>query len=198
MRGRLGAVTKDSVNKIVEKLDDAAEGEEVTVGKIIEKFGKRTYGPLLFVIGLISLSPLGAIPGASLLFASLIIILMAQFIFRSGAPWIPDWIKNACVNSDRFTSGLDKIRPTLGKLDGLVRERLTALSEPPWSYGMALIAILLALVMYPLALVPWGVAPPSFALCMIGLGIATRDGVILIIGWIIAVAAMAAAAWLLL
>ncbi|MEQ8653887.1 MAG: exopolysaccharide biosynthesis protein [Kiloniellales bacterium] len=191
-------MSKGSIKEIVDKLDEAAEEDEVTVGKIIQQFGNRTYGPLLFVIGLVSLSPLGSIPGASIFFASLTILLMAQYLFRSGPPWIPGWIERASVDSERFSNGLDKVKPALGKVRNLVRERITQLSQPPWSYGLAIIAILLALIMYPLALIPWGVAPPSLALCMIELGIVTRDGVLLIIGWLGAIAAMAAAVWLLI
>jgi len=42
-----------------------------SVGDLLHVFGRRAYGPVLFVIGLIALSPLGAIPGASVVCATL-------------------------------------------------------------------------------------------------------------------------------
>jgi len=190
-------VENQGISDILDKLGKASDGERVSVEDVFAAFGRRSYGPILFVIGILSASPLGSIPGASIVFGSLTIVLMGQFLVRSGTPWIPDWIEHRSVGAKRFRSALEKIRPTLGRIDKVIGPRMTALAQPPWSKALAVLAIVLALTMYPLALVPWGVLPPSLALALIGLGLAAGDGLLLLLAWGASLASLACLYYLL-
>lgn len=190
-------MAEEGVADILDKLGEAGKGETVSVADVLQAFGRRAYGPLLFVIGLISFSPIGAIPGASLFFGTLTILLMGQFVVRSGSPWVPGWIERRAVGAKRFRQALSKARPWLTRIDALLDQRLTQLADPPWSKLLGGVAILAGISMFPLALVPWGVMLPSFALAVIGLGIAARDGLLLLAGWL-AVAGTFASLWYLL
>ncbi len=176
------------IAKILDRLSEAADGETVSIGDIFEAFGSRSYGPLLFIIGSISFSPIGAIPGASIFFGSLTILLMGQYLFGRSSPWLPGWMRRRSVGSKRLNKAIEKVKPVLDRADGVIRTRLEPLAEPPWSQALALVAILIAATMYPLALVPWGVMVPSLALAMIGLGFAAKDGLLLLVAWFLAAA----------
>lgn len=186
-----------SISEVLDTLHKTACGSRTSVDDVLNAFGRRTYGPILFVIGLVSLSPVGAIPGASILFGSLIVILMAQYIVRDAAPWVPGWIRRRSVPSDKAQAAVDKLNPYVERIERVVHPRWHALTIPPWTYVAALICIGLALTMYPLALVPWGVMPPSFAIAVLGLGMISGDGLLIAIGIAASVAALAAAIWLI-
>jgi len=49
----------------------------------------------------------------------------------------------------------------------------------------ALLAILLAITLVPLGVVPFGVVAPAFIIGLLGLGITARDGVLIIIGFVL-------------
>ncbi len=186
------------VRAIAEQMMEAAERDDVSVKDILDGFGRRSYGPVLFVVGLLSLSPIGSIPGASIIFGVLIILFMAQYLVHDRAPWFPSWITDRHVDAEDFRKGVSRIAPYLYWLGRLTKTRLTNLAEAPWIYVVALTVIAHGLTMFPLALVPWGVAPPSLAIAVFGLGIATRDGVMLLFGFAfsaLAIAVVAAVVW---
>ncbi len=181
-----------SISDVLDGVVDATEGGEVSIDDIFNAFGRRAYGPILFVIGVISISPIGSIPGASVFLGSLIIVLMAQYIVRDDAPWLPQWILKRRVGSKQAREAIEKVRPFFQKMERFVRPRFVYLNKPPWTYLNALCAILLALTFYPLAFVPWGVLPPSLGIALLGLGMMTSDGLILGIGLTVSLAGIVA------
>ena len=91
-----------SISEVLDKLSETANennGDKTSVNDVMEAFGRRAYGPFLFVVGVLSASPLGSIPWASILFGSFVIIMMVQYIVRQGAPWVPAWIRNRSISS---------------------------------------------------------------------------------------------------
>ena len=53
-------------------LIDAADGDELRVEDLLEAYGTRSFGPLIAILGLIALSPIGAVPGIPALLGLLI------------------------------------------------------------------------------------------------------------------------------
>ena len=49
----------------------------------------------------------------------------------------------------------------------------------------ALLAILLSITLVPLGVVPFGVVAPAFIIGLLGLGITARDGVLIIIAFVL-------------
>lgn len=194
------AEARMSISEVLDKLSETADeknGDKTSVNDVMEAFGRRAYGPILFLVGVLSASPLGSIPGASILFASLVIIMMVQYVVRQGAPWVPAWIRNRSISSKKTREGAEAVKPHLERVERVVRARYDALTHPPWTYVSAALCILLALTMYPLALVPWGVMPPSLALAIIGLGMMSSDGLLIGAGLVASVGALFATALLL-
>lgn len=61
----------------------AVGNDQVTLAAILAVIGRRAYGPLLLVIGLISISPLTAAPGATWLAATVTLALSLQWRWRA-------------------------------------------------------------------------------------------------------------------
>lgn len=193
--GRMAEQGK-SITDVLDTLCETASGGETSVDDVLNAFGRRAYGPILFVVGVVSLSPVGAIPGASILFGSLVALLMIQYILRDDPPWIPHWIRDRSVPGDRAAKAVGKVKPYFEKLETFIRPRGHALVQPPWTYIAAAVCIGLSLTMYPLALVPWGVMPPSLALALFGLGMMSADGLLIGIGLALSCGAFALTVWI--
>ncbi len=184
-----GALT---VSEVFARAVEAAEGPTVSVGAILRSFGARAYGPLLFVVGVIMVSPVGAIPGAPAVCVLLVMLLMGQSVVRRGPPWIPRRLARVEIDSGRLRHALEKTLPWFHRIERVVRPRLTGLVRPPLTHLWALACILIALTMLPLGFVPFGAAVPALALAIIGLGLMSLDGVLVLAG----VAVSGAAFWL--
>jgi hypothetical protein len=180
---------KDVFTTVADTAETTDDGK-VSVGDIFDVFGARAYGPLLFVLGVVMLTPLGAIPGAPLFSTILVLLLMGQALLREGAPWVPDRIRSISFEGTRLRAGLSKALPYFEWLDWIIRPRLTALLKPPLVRFLFLCCIFIALTMIPLGFVPFGVVVPSLSLAIIGLGMTNSDGVLVICGVAIAGAAM--------
>jgi hypothetical protein len=168
-----------SVAGILARLAALAGDTRVSVGTLVDALGQRTYGPLLFTIGVIALSPLGAIPGASVICATLIVLTAVQMSLRAHAPWLPDRLRRLDVDGARGRRAIAVMAPRLRWLDRLARPRWHWLLAPPLSHAVALGLCLLATLMYPLALVPFGVMPVAAAVTVIGLGLLCTDGLVI-------------------
>ncbi|MBK1667854.1 hypothetical protein CKO28_07380 [Rhodovibrio sodomensis] len=178
----------DSIKGTLQALKRAAEAERVSLGTLIDQLGQRTYGPLLFTIGLIAMSPIGAIPGASVVCATVVVLLAVQMSFGSRAPWVPGMLRRLEVDGDLSRRSIRRVEPYLRWLDRVTRARWTALLSRPALHAVVLGLCTLAVLMYPLALVPWGVFPVAGAITVIGLGLLTADGLLTALGLALALA----------
>ena len=181
-----------SIHGVFRRAIEAADGPTVSVGAILRAFGARAYGPLLFILGVLMVSPVGAIPGAPVICVVLVTLLMGQSILRRGPPWIPGRLARIEIDSARLRHGLERTLPWFRWLERVVKPRLTGLIRPPLSHLWAVACILIALTMLPLGFVPFAAAIPALALAIIGLGLMSADGVLVLAG----VGVSAAAFWI--
>ena len=185
-----------SAKELVEKIEETAQGEDkLTLGEILHVAGTRSYGPLLLIPGAIAISPVGAIPGMSVLTGTLIILIAGQLVLGRHKPWVPAILLNIKVPAKRVRASVEKAEKPARKLDKLLGARLTILCVPPWSALPALACILLAATFYPLALVPFGVTAPSAAVILLALGLTLRDGAVVLVGVAGALGSAAFAVW---
>lgn len=174
---------------LLDTLKDASDDDKTSVSQIMDAVGHRSFGPLLFVIGLIAVSPVGAIPGASLFLAALAILIAGQMIWGAAHIWIPDQIENRSVSSSRLRDGIEKIRPALGYVGTVIKPRLQYVLQNPMPKVAAALAILLALSMVPLVIIPGGVVPAAIAMMLLGLALTSRDGLLFILSAVISLGA---------
>ncbi len=174
------------LTNVVDRLLDQIEGETVSVGNVVDAFEDRSIGALCTIIGLIAASPLvGAIPGMSILTAALIMLAAGQFVFGRKQPWIPDTLRKRSIDRQTLEKGVKKARPYAEWIDRYIKPRLN------WLVGsrvqrrlIAAFMCILALVMIPLALVPWGVLPPALGVIVFGIALLGRDGAFAAAGYL--------------
>lgn len=182
---------------LTEVLDDVveeAEGERITLKEILQTFGARSFGPLILFLAFVAVSPIGMIPGMSMITGALLMIVCGQLLCFRTYPWLPAKLTSKEFSREKLTKTMEKARPWALKLDRILKERLVFLSEIPLLQVSALICFLLAITFFPLAFVPFGVLAPGLAILIFGLGLTVRDGFVLLLAF----ALTAAAVWVML
>ena len=174
-------LSKTPLTDLIDEIVADAENGALTLGAILDDLRDRSYGPLFFVLGLIILLPIGAIPGVPIVIGVILIILSAQFVFGLHHPWMPDRFRHLSVSEEKAKDARRRVGPTLRFLDHLVDERLSWVVSKPLRIFAALSIMFLSLTMIPLEIVPFGVAVPGAAIAAFGLAITARDGLVMLI-----------------
>jgi hypothetical protein len=170
-----------SANQIIEDAK-AAQGKWVTLGAIVEAIGYRSYGPIYVLTGLISLTPLGALPGSPTATGAVVLLIAVQQFLGHHARWLPNCVKTLSIQHDRYERALDRAQRLSQWFDKLTRERLTQLVTKPMQRLIAIVVMLLGLSFLPFELLPFGADIPAIALLLIGLGLTSNDGLFVILG----------------
>jgi len=176
----------DLISSIERMEQDASR---VSVDDVVHAVGRRSFGPLLLVAGLITLTPIiGDIPGMPTLMAALVLLVSVQLLAGSEAFWLPRWLQKRSLSRQKFDKGIQLMKKPARWIDGLLRVRL------PWLTGYigirvtALMCLLIALAMPPMEFIPFSANGAGLALTLLGLGLVARDGIVLLLGFVLFVA----------
>ncbi len=182
------------LDQIGERVRNDPTPESLTLREVIDAVGRRTYGPLLLVIGLFAISPVTAIPGLTWVSAALTLVVAGQMALGLRRIWLPSSALNAKLPRETVLRSLEGTRPWARRIDAVLKPRLTFLTYPPFVNLIALLVIAAALITFPLGLIPLAPLAPGIAVVFFGLGMAARDGLWLGLG----LAMLAGAFWLAL
>ncbi|MEL6299568.1 MAG: exopolysaccharide biosynthesis protein [Pseudomonadota bacterium] len=185
----------EELKGLVDDLETETSDGKLKLRDIMSAWGSRAFGPILLVIGLLAASPIGAIPGMSIVFGLLVTVIAAQLVIGRTHPWIPERIAQQEFSQDVTDRSLNFLRKAIDKTGFLFSERLSVLTEPPADRLIAVACIALATTFYPLALVPFAVFVPSMTIAVFGMAIAARDGVWAVIGVALTCVTFALLAW---
>lgn len=180
--------SSDSLSSVLDAVDGTtlkqpavAGASAATLGETLAPLGSRAYGPILLFLGLIAVSPLTVAPGATWAVAVLTLLVSLQLLLQRPMPWIPQRALRLPLPRSLMSAFVRSIRPLARFADVFVKPRLQALAEPPWVAAAATVCIAAALVTFPLGLVPFAPFIPGLAICLVGLGLTAKDGVLLIL-----------------
>lgn len=170
-----------NMGSLLQSLAQETTGEKVTVEDLLNAVGRRAFGPLLLLLGFVAISPLTIIPGTSWLTAFVTLLIAGQVVLGQARPWLPRRALTVSFPREALVAGIDKIKGPASKIDRFLKPRLCFLTAPPFVQLIALISVLAALVTFPLGLVPFGPVLPGLAIMFIGLGLTSRDGIMVLI-----------------
>lgn len=190
---RIATKPKEGFSSLLDSLLRETSGESVTLGQLMEIAGRRTFGPVILLLGFIAVSPLTIVPGATWLVAAVTLIFAVQLLFGQKHPWMPKKLLGASFPRSFLENAVNAARKTAHTADQLTRPRLTFLTEPPFVMGVAVVCIAASLVTFPLGLFPLGPVLPGVSIVLVGIGMTARDGVFLTMSMLV----LAASAWLL-
>ncbi|MBU5614971.1 exopolysaccharide biosynthesis protein [Geomonas azotofigens] len=173
---------QEMLDRIGDSADDAGH---VTLGKIVESVGNRSFGPLLLMVGVIAASPLSGMPGVPTATGFLILLIAVQLFFRRDHFWLPKWLLRRSLAEDKVLTAIRWLRPVARFIDRWLRPRLPALIRGGSIYLISFICASIAVVMPMMELVPFSAHGAGLALSAFGLALISRDGLLALIAFVV-------------
>ena len=169
------------VGEILDSLEELARGHRrISVGDVLAQFGPRSYGPILIVIPLIDISPIGAIPGLPTFMALILALTAAQLLAGQRHIWLPGFVARRTVSARRLGATVPKLRGVARRLDRWFHGRLRGLTAGPLARLAGAVVLLLCCLVPPLELIPLATTVPMLAIGAIGLALLVRDGALML------------------
>jgi hypothetical protein len=166
-------------------LDLVDDGREcVTLNEVIEQFGRRAMGALLFVFAVPNLLPLP--PGSSTILGAPLLLISPQLLWGVPGPWLPKGLRQREVKVADLRPALVRFVPWLQRIERVSKPRLLIFFGPIGDRLIGLICTLLAFVL--ILPIPLGNLLPAFTIGTLALALFQRDGVIALVGYASAVA----------
>ena len=181
-----------SIGDILDRVDELAGKEQkVELGHVVKAMGHRSHGPFLLIPALIEMSPIGGIPGLPTVLAAIIILVSVQILLGRKHLWLPGFLERRAIKADTARKAVEKMRGFAKVMDRWFHGRLPQFTTGWFVRAAAIVCILLALTVPPLELLPFASTAPMFAVACFGLAMLVRDGLLMIVAFILSVAAVA-------
>ncbi|MGC1954649.1 MAG: exopolysaccharide biosynthesis protein [Gammaproteobacteria bacterium] len=188
-----------SLEQVLDRIAAAAPNQDrVSLREIVTPLGPRAFGPWLVLAGLITLSPVGDIPGTPTIMALLVLLISGQLLFHRSQFWLPSWMLKRSVARHKLETGVKWMRRPARFIDGVLRTRVTALTGNVGGYTIAGTCILIALAMPPMELVPFSATGAGIALVAFGLALIANDGLVALLAFGFTIVTIGAVAYSLL
>ncbi len=157
--------------------------ERPTLGSLIDALGRSGHGLVLLLLALPSFIPVPGLP-TGLVFGTALMLVAVQMMRGSETLALPQWMRRQVLPRGALVATAVKLDAWMGRLEGLLRPRLQALTE---GAGVVIVAALILIMGITLLLpVPFGNQGPAFAVVVFAFGIMEKDGLAIIAGTVLA------------
>lgn len=163
----------------------AEEQPEVSIGDALDRFGHASYAPLLILLPLVEISPVGGIPGVPTALAITIALIALQMLFGKHHIWIPGFIQNRKADGEKIAKAAHKLDKLARRIDRVIGDRLDFLTKGIWVRIAALLILLLCVTVPPLEVIPFASSLPMLAVALFGLALLVRDGLLMLAGFLL-------------
>ena len=174
-----------NLHQLLDRIDDAVGSEErVRLGAIVRVIGRRSFGPLLLLAGVIAVSPvIGDIPGVPSTVGILVLLTAGQMLLQREYFWLPRWILERSVSRSTLCKALQWLKRPARVIDRFLRPRLTAFTYRAGSSVIATVCVLIAAAMPAMEVVPLTANGAGAALTAFGLSLIAHDGLLAIVAF---------------
>lgn len=170
------------VTDVLDRIECAAEGDELSVRDLFEAVGTASFVPLMLVPSLAVVSPLSGIPGFSSLCGLSIGLIAAQMAVRRRHVWVPDFLMRRRIGTAKVRRTVAWLRRPAGWLERAARQRLAFLVSPPVDIVPILFCVAGGLAMPFLELVPLSSSLLGAMVTTLGVAMLSRDGLLALAG----------------
>ncbi|NBJ10747.1 exopolysaccharide biosynthesis protein [Microvirga arsenatis] len=157
-------------------------GERLTVREIMAVLQDRAFALLIVLLGLPNCLPMP--PPIPLVCGLLLALVAIQIVFGRDSPWLPRQLMNRSVARTDVERAVGRAVPAFRRLERISRPRMTFLDTPVAMRLMGAVVLVLSLGL--LFAPPFvGQIPLGLAVCLVGLGLVERDGLVVVGGLLI-------------
>jgi len=195
-RRRKPVVERKKLTTILQEIASDPVRERVSVADLVGGMDARAFGALLLIFAFPNALPTP--PGTSGILGLPLLYLSAQMMLGR-PPWLPKLIAARSMTRHDFGALVERVNPWLTWADKFMAPRFQFLVSPRAEMLLgAFVLILSSVLVLP---IPLGNMLPAFAICLIALGVLEKDGLWVIAGIGVGIAALmivATVVWALL
>ncbi len=180
--------SSDRISSILLQLPEQGTGDRLAVSEIVSALGARGYSILIVILGLPNSLPMP--PPIALVSGLLMVFISLQILLGRASPWLPSSVLKRELARADVSRAVERAMPWVRWIEKLAQPRVTFFDSSVGLrvVGFGLLIISLGLVF---ALPVVGQIPMGLALCLIGLGLVERDGLLVAIGFGIGIVGVA-------
>ena len=162
------------------------------LGEVVGRVeGHSGIGPVLFILTLPVLLPLP--PGASMVLALPLLMVTPQMVWGRRHLWLPHWLAERTVERKGLVKLIHRIMPWIERLEAMGKPRLRFLTVV---FGTRLAGVFASIIALILVLpIPFANLLPALALGLLALGLARRDGLIMLSAYSLFAVAVVVIVW---
>jgi hypothetical protein len=177
-----------SASDILANLDTLLTGERVKLGDMVDALGEAGIGLTILMLALPSFIPIPGLP-TGFVFGTALAILALQIMAGANRLMLPDWLRERSLPRGPVVSGGVWVAPWFRRIEWLLRPRLSLLSGRMAHFILAIpIFVHAVMILLP---IPLGNQLPALAVIVFAFGLIERDGLAVLIGWVLSVIAIA-------
>lgn len=176
--------SRTPTSELLEEILHDLPAGSITPEWLLARLGERSFGLLFLLLGL-----LGLVPGASIAAGLLMLAPAGQMLAGRARPRFPSRLAERPIGSIPFARLLRRLLPGLRWLEGLVRPRW---ATPVGATQRGVGAVVLLLGLSLLLPVPLSNLLPAAIIVLIAFAYIEEDGLLLLLGSVLGVAALLA------
>lgn len=165
-------------SEVLDGIAANAQGVRVSLGDIMGSLEERAFALLMVVLGLPNVLPMP--PPIPLVCGLFLVFIALQIVLGRHRPWIPRRALAASIARERLDEAVARATPVLRKLERFSRPRLNFL-PPSWELRVAGVLLLIVSLGLVCAAPIIGQIPMGVSICLTGLALIERDGVIMVV-----------------
>jgi hypothetical protein len=187
LRARLKRPRPEQTSEVLRELA-VGEGERVAFRAILLGLKHRAFGFTVLIFALPCCLPMP--PGIPTVCGFAIVIIALNLIAARQRLWLPRVIADKEVARTDLERMVSRVAPYMERLERFCKPRLAIVTEPVGKVVIGIVLFVLGFIMIlPIPLL--GNMPPGFAASVIAIGMTERDGLIVLLGMVVSVAAIA-------
>jgi len=172
----------------LQRLADEQTSERVCFADLVGSLHRRAFGLSLLLFALPNCLP--TIPGFSTVTGLMLLVIAGQMVAGRDTLLLPRFLGRRSVSTEQLHAIIARVLPTVRRVERLCRPRWGGVTERIGRRVVGAVVLILAIIlMLPIPFI--GNQPPGFAIVVLALGLTERDGVVVVIGYVVSVIAAA-------
>lgn len=174
-----------AVPRAVVRLRRLAEPETtITIGDLIDAFGASGHAPLLMIVSVLIIVPIGMIPGVGGALGLLAAAIGLQMVAGRAGVWMPKSVRARSVSGARVTAIADRVYPVSVFLARHLNVRWVWLAAGrPSVVAIGMTVILAGLSLLLVGAIPILVPVMGIPIAVFAIGLMAEDGAVLAVGY---------------
>ncbi|WP_375176035.1 exopolysaccharide biosynthesis protein [Pseudooceanicola sp.] len=181
----------EAVPTVVERLKRLSEGRQsVSLKQITEEIGSQGHAPLLLIVSILMVLPIGMIPGIGGALGALVALIGLQMLRGRSGVWVPSFLGRREMSAERVRQTAERVKPWADWLRRHLHRRWEGVAAGQVS--ISIIAVILMITgssLLILGAIPVAAPLLGVPIAVLAFGVLGRDGVVVTIGYALILAA---------